>query len=234
MAAAAEALESVYGQPVAVSAVRGARSPAPPPPPPPRRGRGGTRVAPILGAIGTGVGVIGFVTFIGGVTVYARLRAAGFPAAPALGIFPSQDLVVIGAQTLVPEVLWALGGHRAGRAVCGDQGQHITVEDRPLCSRDTESMTQRLLSGPQAPQRRRSRSARRPRDALRGVRHVRLRRARARRVDLPGSSRARRQASAVRAGPRPASLRSWPPPWAASRGASSIWPRRRSSSSASS
>ena len=48
-------------------------------------------------------------TFIGGVTVYARLRAAGFPAAPALGIFPSQDLVVIGAQTLVPEVLWALG-----------------------------------------------------------------------------------------------------------------------------
>ena len=63
----------------------------------------------MLGAIATGVGVIGFVTFIGGVTVYARLRAAGFPAAPALGIFPSQDLVVIGAQTLVPEILWALG-----------------------------------------------------------------------------------------------------------------------------
>jgi hypothetical protein len=63
----------------------------------------------VLAAIGTGVGVIGFVTFVGGVTVYARLRAAGFPAAPALGIFPSQDLVVIGAQTLVPEVLWALG-----------------------------------------------------------------------------------------------------------------------------
>jgi hypothetical protein len=66
-------------------------------------------VAPVLAAIGTGVGVIGFVTFVGGVTVYARLRAAGFPAAPALGIFPSQDLVVIGAQTLVPEALSALG-----------------------------------------------------------------------------------------------------------------------------
>ena len=83
-----------------------------------RRCRRGHRAAEVVvdtawrrcwGAIATGVGVIGFVTFIGGVTVYARLRAAGFPAAPALGIFPSQDLVVIGAQTLVPEILWALG-----------------------------------------------------------------------------------------------------------------------------
>ena len=106
MAAAAEALDAAYGQPVAVSAVlepvavaAAAATAAPK--------SGWDRVAPVLGAIGTGVGVIGFVTFIGGVTVYARLRAAGFPAAPALGIFPSQDLVVIGAQTLVPEVLWA-------------------------------------------------------------------------------------------------------------------------------
>ena len=108
MAAAAEALQAAYGQPVAVSAVlepvavaAAAATAAPK--------SGWDRVAPVLAAIGTGVGVIGFVTFIGGVTVYARLRAAGFPAAPALGIFPSQDLVVIGAQTLVPEVLWALG-----------------------------------------------------------------------------------------------------------------------------
>jgi len=105
--AAAEALKSVYDQPVAVSAVpepvggaAAAGAPAPK--------SGWDRVAPVLGAIGTGVGVIGFVTFIGGVTVYARLRAAGFPAAPALGIFPSQDLVVIGAQTLVPEAISAL------------------------------------------------------------------------------------------------------------------------------
>jgi hypothetical protein len=108
MRAAADALQAAYGQPVAVSAVlepiavAAAASTAPPK-------SGWDRVAPVLAAIGTGVGVIGFVTFIGGVTVYARLRAAGFPAAPALGIFPSQDLVVIGAQTLVPEVLWALG-----------------------------------------------------------------------------------------------------------------------------
>ena len=108
MTAAAEALEYVYGQPVAVSAVPepvgGAAAAATAAPK-----SGWDRVAPVLAAIGTGVGVIGFVTFIGGVTVYARLRAAGFPAAPALGIFPSQDLVVIGAQTLVPEALSAFG-----------------------------------------------------------------------------------------------------------------------------
>jgi hypothetical protein len=69
---------------------------------------GWDRLAPVLAFIGTGIGVLGFVTFIGGLIVWARLRANGFPAAPALGVFPSQDLLVIGAQTLVPQVLVAL------------------------------------------------------------------------------------------------------------------------------
>jgi hypothetical protein len=107
MGGVAGALKEAYGQPVAVSAVPEAMGAAAPTTA--DSTSGWDRLAPLLGAIVTGVGVIGFVTFIGGVTVYARLRAAGFPAAPALGIFPSQDLVVIGAQTLVPEVLWALG-----------------------------------------------------------------------------------------------------------------------------
>jgi hypothetical protein len=130
VAAAADALESVYDQPVAVSAVpepvdgaaaAGIAAPK----------SGWDRVAPVLAAIGTGVGVIGFVTFIGGVTVYARLRAAGFPAAPALGIFPSQDLVVIGAQTLVPEAISALGAVIVlGLLYAVIRGsQHITVEE---------------------------------------------------------------------------------------------------------
>jgi hypothetical protein len=107
MAGAAKALECAHGQPVAVSAVPEPMGPAVPTTA--DATTGWDRLAPLLGAVVTGVGVIGFVTFIGGVTVYARLRAAGFPAAPALGIFPSQDLIVIGAQTLVPEALWALG-----------------------------------------------------------------------------------------------------------------------------
>ena len=67
------------------------------------------RIAPILAVIGTGIGVLGFVTFVGGAVVWARLNAAGIPSAPALGIFPNQDLLVIGTETLVPQVLIALG-----------------------------------------------------------------------------------------------------------------------------
>lgn len=67
-----------------------------------------SQIAPVLAAVATGVGVIGFVTFIGGAVVWARLNAAGFPAAPALGVVPSQDLLVIGAETLVPQIVAAL------------------------------------------------------------------------------------------------------------------------------
>jgi hypothetical protein len=86
-------------------------SAAPEPPASASRGdrSGWGQLAPILAAIGTGVGVLGFVTFVGGVIVWARLTANGFPAAPALGVFPTQDLLVIGAQTLVKSVIYALG-----------------------------------------------------------------------------------------------------------------------------
>jgi hypothetical protein len=63
---------------------------------------------PFFATIGTSLGVIGFVTFIGGMIVWARAHAIGIPAAPTLGVFPSQDLLVIGAETLVPLVLTAL------------------------------------------------------------------------------------------------------------------------------
>jgi hypothetical protein len=66
------------------------------------------RLAPFLAAIGTGIGVIGFVTFMGGMIVWARVRATGIPAAPTLSVLPKQDLLVIGAETLVPMVITAL------------------------------------------------------------------------------------------------------------------------------
>lgn len=65
-------------------------------------------IAPVLGAIGTGVGVVGFVTFVGGAVEYARLSAAGLPAETALAVVPTQDLVVIGAKTLVPALAAAV------------------------------------------------------------------------------------------------------------------------------
>jgi hypothetical protein len=106
IAAAADVLERQLGTEVAVSA-------SPEPPKIEDTAQKGpatpwTQIAPVLAAIGTGIGVIGFVTFIGGAVVWARLNAAGFPAAPALGVFPSQDLLVIGAETLVPQVIVAL------------------------------------------------------------------------------------------------------------------------------
>ncbi|WP_270037829.1 hypothetical protein [Solirubrobacter ginsenosidimutans] len=66
------------------------------------------RVAPILATVATGVGVYGFVTFVGGTIAWARVDAAGLPPAPTLGILPSQDLLVIGAETLVPTVVIAV------------------------------------------------------------------------------------------------------------------------------
>jgi hypothetical protein len=101
-----DVLGDVLDGPVAVSASpepadRGVTGPA-------SRGTGWDRVAPWVAAFGTGIGVIGFVTFVGGMIVWARVRAAGIPAAPTLGIFPRQDLLVIGAETLVPMVLQGL------------------------------------------------------------------------------------------------------------------------------
>jgi hypothetical protein len=103
-----ETLGISLGGPVAVSAF-----PEPPAAAVARAGAAATplgRLTPLLAAVGSGIGVIGFVTFMGGTIVWARVRAAGLPAAPTLGVFPKQDLLVIGAETLVPMFLTALLG----------------------------------------------------------------------------------------------------------------------------
>lgn len=66
------------------------------------------RLAPVLAAVGTGIGVLGFVTFVGGAIDWARFQATGLPQEQALAVVPTQDLVVIGARTLVPAALWGL------------------------------------------------------------------------------------------------------------------------------
>lgn len=66
------------------------------------------RLAPFLGTLATGVGVVGFTTFIGAVILSGRLSGAGFPAEAALGVVPAQDMLVIGAETLVPTVVIGL------------------------------------------------------------------------------------------------------------------------------
>lgn len=68
------------------------------------------RTAPVLGAIATGIGVIGFVTFVGGAIAWARYGAAGVPQEQALSVTPTQDLIVAGARVLVPAIALGLAG----------------------------------------------------------------------------------------------------------------------------
>jgi outer membrane murein-binding lipoprotein Lpp len=64
-------------------------------------------VLQVLGAVGTGIGVLGFVAAVGGMIVYTRADAAGLPADHALGVVPRASLVATGAVTLVPAVALA-------------------------------------------------------------------------------------------------------------------------------
>ncbi len=66
------------------------------------------RIAPVLAAVASGVGVLGFVTFVGGAIAWARFGGAGLPEEEALSIVPTSTLVVIGAATVVPAVVLAL------------------------------------------------------------------------------------------------------------------------------
>lgn len=80
----------------------------PQPPAKPEEPTSWDRIAPILGAVATGVGVLGLVTFVGGAIDWARFHATGLPKEQALSVVPTSDLVVVGARTLVPAVLWGL------------------------------------------------------------------------------------------------------------------------------
>jgi hypothetical protein len=65
-------------------------------------------VLKILGAIGTGVGVLGFVTFFGGAIIWLRADNSNLPANDAVSAVPNGVLVTTGASFLVPAVLLAL------------------------------------------------------------------------------------------------------------------------------
>ena len=65
-------------------------------------------VLKVLGAIGTGVGVLGFVAFFGGAVLWLRAEKADLPANDAVSVIPKSVLVTTGASFLVPAVLIAL------------------------------------------------------------------------------------------------------------------------------
>jgi len=63
---------------------------------------------PVLGAIATGIGVVGFVILFGGFVLWTRFEAAGLPADQAVAEVPRSDLIATGAGFLVPAVLASL------------------------------------------------------------------------------------------------------------------------------
>lgn len=62
----------------------------------------------VLGAVGAGIGIIGFVTLFGGAILWVRANEAGLPANEAVAVVPHAVLVTTGASFLVPAVLLAL------------------------------------------------------------------------------------------------------------------------------
>src|SRR4051794_13178517 len=65
-------------------------------------------LVPILGAIASGISVIGFVVFFGGMVAWARFEAVGLPANSAVSRVARNELVATGASFLVPAVLASL------------------------------------------------------------------------------------------------------------------------------
>jgi hypothetical protein len=71
-------------------------------------GKDGPTLVTVAGAVASGLGVLGFVTFAGGVVLWSRFKGMGLPAAHALGLVPKSELVATGAEFLMPAVLLSL------------------------------------------------------------------------------------------------------------------------------
>jgi len=62
-------------------------------------------VLKVLAAIGSGIGVLGFVTLFGGAIIWLRADKAELPASEAVAVIPRNVLVTTGATFLIPAVL---------------------------------------------------------------------------------------------------------------------------------
>lgn len=63
----------------------------------------------VLAAVAGGLGVLGFVTFVGGALLWTRFREMGLPADHAVALVPKADLVATGAAFLAPALLLSGG-----------------------------------------------------------------------------------------------------------------------------
>jgi hypothetical protein len=58
----------------------------------------------VVGAAASGLGVLGFVTFAGGIVLWTRFKEMGLPADHSVALVPKAELVTTGAYFLVPAV----------------------------------------------------------------------------------------------------------------------------------
>lgn len=85
----------------------------------------------VAAAIGTGVGVLGFVIFVGGVIIWTRFDTVGVPAADAVAIVPREVLLTTGASVLAPVALVGLG-LVALLFIVDSRAQHLERQERAL------------------------------------------------------------------------------------------------------
>ncbi|MGZ6272348.1 MAG: hypothetical protein ACXWPJ_09820, partial [Candidatus Limnocylindrales bacterium] len=95
----------------------------------------------VAAAIASGVGVVGFVTVVGGILLWIRYNAVGIPADKAVASIPSPELVTTGLATLIPFIILGLFAAFLAYLYAADN----LVPTRPLTD------VQDLWSGPEAP-----------------------------------------------------------------------------------
>lgn len=66
------------------------------------------RVLAVVGAIATGVGVVGFMAVVGGAVLWIRFDKVAIPADKAVSVIPTGELVAVGLSTLLPYIALAL------------------------------------------------------------------------------------------------------------------------------
>src|SRR4051812_1160664 len=67
---------------------------------------GGTQIAAaVIGALGAGVGLLAFVTLIGGIARIASYRGLKVPGTESVAVLPNEALLAAGADHLVPALL---------------------------------------------------------------------------------------------------------------------------------
>ncbi|MGA2011938.1 MAG: hypothetical protein ABSH51_15640 [Solirubrobacteraceae bacterium] len=86
----------------------GAAADGNPPPPAPSAGSATDQLVTLAATLASGVGLLGFVTFAGGVVMWKRFREMGVPADLAVSELPKSLLITTGAEFLVPALLITL------------------------------------------------------------------------------------------------------------------------------